>query len=267
MMKKYRVDPGSKIRLADLDASDTQFSDGKSESKKEIADTLEKLEPLQDLLYAAHDRKLLIILQGIDTSGKDGTIRSVFEGMDPIGIRIASFEVPTKEELDHDFLWRIHRQVPGKGEVTIFNRSHYEDVLVVRVRNLAPEEVWRPRYKQIVEFEKMLTETGTAVLKFYLHIDKEEQRERLQARIEDPAKIWKFRRGDLEDRLLWDEYQSAYEEMLSKTSTKFAPWYVIPSNHKWYRNVVISRIILETLQSFEMSYPAPEEGVENIIVE
>lgn len=266
-MEKYRVEPGAELRLKDRDASDAEFSEGKSESKREIAGTLEKLEPLQDLLYASHQRKLLIVLQGMDASGKDGTIRNVFEGMDPLGIRIASFEAPTKEELDHDFLWRIHKQVPGRGEVTIFNRSHYEDVLVVRVRNLAPEDVWRPRYQQIVDFEKLLTDTGTTILKFHLQIDKEEQRERLQKRIEDPAKRWKFRRGDLEDRLLWDDYQAAYEDALSRTSTEAAPWYVIPSNRKWYRNVVISNIILKTLQSFEMSYPEGEEGVEGIVVE
>ena len=267
-MNAYRVVPGKKVALSSFDANDsTLVPEGKKKGEEIVERLGRRLEELQDLLYAAHDRALLVVLQGMDTSGKDGAIRKVFHSMDPLGIRAVSFGVPSAEELDHDFLWRVHRQAPRKGEVVIFNRSHYEDVLAVRVRQLAPEKVWRKRYEQINDFERLLAESGTTIVKFFLHIDAEEQRERLQKRIDDPAKRWKFRHGDLDDRKLWKEYTAAYEEALSRTSTEHAPWYVVPANRKWYRNVVISQVLVETLESLDLRYPEPEESLDGIQVE
>ncbi len=227
----------------------------------------DKLEALQELLFAEHKHKVLIVLQAMDTGGKDGVIRRVFDGVNPAGVRVASFKAPTPEELDHDYLWRIHRQVPGKGEMVIFNRSHYEDVLVVRVHDFVPPEVWRKRFDQINEFEHILAESGTTILKFYLHIDKDEQKERLQARLDDPTKRWKFRLGDLEERKLWDEYMEAYEDVLSKTSTEHAPWYIVPANRKWYRDLVISSVLVETLEGLKMKYPESEENLDGVVIE
>jgi PPK2 family polyphosphate:nucleotide phosphotransferase len=227
----------------------------------------DKLEALQELLFAEHKHKVLIVLQAMDTGGKDGAIRRVFDGVNPAGVRVASFKAPTAEELDHDYLWRIHRQVPGKGEMVIFNRSHYEDVLVVRVHNYVPPEVWKKRFDQINEFEQMLAESGTTILKFYLHINKDEQKERLQARLDDPTKRWKFRLGDLEERKLWDNYMEAYEDVLSKTSTEYAPWYIVPANRKWYRDLVISSILVKTLEDLKMKYPESEENLDGVVIE
>jgi PPK2 family polyphosphate:nucleotide phosphotransferase len=210
---------------------------------------------------------VLVVLQALDTGGKDGVIRRVFDGVNPQGVRVASFKVPTEEELDHDYLWRVHKAVPGRGEMVIFNRSHYEDVLVVRVHNIVPPEVWKKRYEQINAFERHLAENGTTILKFYLHIDPEEQKERLQARLDDPTKRWKFRLGDLEERKLWNDYTEAYEEALSKTSTEHAPWYIVPANRKWYRDLVISSVLVETLKNLDMTYPEPEENLDGVVVE
>jgi PPK2 family polyphosphate:nucleotide phosphotransferase len=267
-MNPHRIVPGRKVDLRKLDAEDTTLvKGGKKDGEALLAKLARRLDALQDLLYAGHEHKLLIVLQGMDTSGKDGAIRKVFASMDPLGIRVASFGVPTEEELDHDFLWRVHQQVPGKGEVVIFNRSHYEDVLVVRVRSLVPKKVWRARYEQINDFEKMLSDTGTVILKFFLHIDEDEQKERLQARLDDETKRWKFRKGDLDDRKLWREYQAAYEDAISKTSTAWAPWYVVPANAKWYRNVVISQTIVEALEDLKLRYPPAEEGLDQLRIE
>ncbi|HSK78825.1 MAG TPA: PPK2 family polyphosphate kinase, partial [Thermoanaerobaculia bacterium] len=222
-MKRYRVEPGSQVDLAKIDPGSTDaFKGGKKDAEKVFPKLNARLEEMQELLWAEHRHKVLIVLQGTDTSGKDGTIRHVFEGVNPTGVRVASFKAPSPEELEHDFLWRVHPKVPGCGEMVIFNRSHYEDVLVVRVHHLASETVWRKRYDQINDFERLLAETGTTILKFFLHISKDEQKERLQARIDDPAKRWKFRKGDLADRERWDDYQAAYEDALSKTSTEHA---------------------------------------------
>ena len=267
-MKTYRVSPGKKVSLRDHDASDTSLvKGGKKDGESRLGKLGVRLEELQDLLYAEHQHKLLIVLQGMDTSGKDGAIRKVFDSMDPLGIRVASFKVPTEVELDHDFLWRVHQQVPGKGEVVVFNRSHYEDVLVVRVHDLVPKKVWRERYDQINEFERLLADTGTTIVKFFLHIDRDEQKERLQARLDDPAKRWKFRKGDLDDRKLWNDYQAAYEDVLSKTSTKWAPWYVVPANAKWYRNVVISQVLVDTLEGLGLKYPKAEEDLDSVRID
>jgi len=267
-MQLYKVKPESVVNLAEWDANDDQlFPEGKKDGKKALDKVNNKLENLQELLYAEHKHKVLIILQGMDTSGKDGVIRHVFDGVNPQGVKVASFKVPTAQEIAHDYLWRIHAQTPGNGEIVIFNRSHYEDVLVVRVHSLVPPEVWGRRYEQINKFERMLVEEGTTILKFYLHIDKDEQKERLQARLDDPTKQWKFNVGDLKERKRWDEYIAAYEDAISKTSTKYAPWYIIPSNRKWYRNLVIGKIMVDTLEKLDMKYPEPEEPLEGIVIE
>ena len=265
-MRRYWVKPEGDVRLSKWDANDTgEFNKGQAQDDVEKLNR--KLQALQELLYAEHKHKLLVVLQGMDTSGKDGVIRHVFDGVNPQGTRVANFKEPTAEELGHDFLWRVHKQVPAQGELVIFNRSHYEDVLVVRVHKLIKREVWERRYNQINDFEKMLLETGTTIVKFYLHIDKDEQKERLQARLDDPKKHWKFRLGDLEDRKLWDEYSQAYEDILNKTSTEAAPWIIVPANRKWYRNLVISTVLVETLEGLHMKYPESEEDLNGVVIE
>ncbi len=260
----YRVPIKGKIKLKDYDPNDSKLFDGNKKDGKEALQKLNaELELLQEQLYAEGKRRLLIVLQAMDTGGKDGAIRAVFEGVNPQGVKVASFKTPTPVELSHDYLWRVHQQTPGKGEIVIFNRSQYEDVLVVRVHNLAPEEVWSKRYQHIREFERLLADEGTTILKFYLHIDLEEQAERFLARVEDPTKQWKFNPGDLDERARWDDYMKAYEDMLNQTSTAWAPWYIIPSNKKWYRNWLISKIVIKTLKNLDMRYPAPVENIED----
>ena len=267
-MDRYLVKPGKKINLDDWDADDKSLAEGnKEEGKAELDQLNDELEVLQELFYAEQKHRLLIVLQGMDTSGKDGVIRHVFDGVNPQGVRVANFKVPTPEELSHDYLWRVHKQTPRKGEIVIFNRSHYEDVLVVRVHSLVGENVWKKRYDQINAFERLLAEEGTTILKFYLHIDKKEQKERLQARLDEPDKNWKFNPGDLEERKLWPEYQKAYEDVLSKTSTEYAPWHIIPSNRKWYRNLLIGQIIIETLKDMKMELPDVDFNPKEIIIE
>lgn len=267
-MDRYLVKPGQKVKLEDWDPDDKSLVDlDKKDGEKELDEINDELEKLQELLFAEGKQQLLIILQGMDTSGKDGVIRHVFDGVNPQGVRVASFKVPTAEELSHDYLWRIHKQTPRKGEIVIFNRSQYEDVLVVRVHSLVPEEVWKKRFDQINEFERLLVEEGTTILKFYLHIDKDEQKQRLQARLDEPDKNWKFNPGDLEERKLWPEYQKAYEDVLSKTSTEYAPWYVIPSNRKWYRNLLIGKILVKTLKDMEMKLPEVDFNPKEIVIE
>jgi len=255
-VKRYIVKPGSKIHLNDIDPSDTSGFDGnKKDGEGAIDGILEKLDPLQELLYAEHRHKILLVLQGMDTSGKDGTIRRVFEGVNPEGVRVAHFGIPSEEEQDHDYLWRVHKQVPGKGEIVLFNRSHYESVLVERVHGLVPESVWSKRYQQLVDFERMLSEEGTTIVKFFLHIDRKEQAKRFQDRLKDPTKHWKFSRLDYNERAYWKDYMQAYEDALEKTSTDFAPWYVVPSNHPWFRDLVVSEVVVGSLDSLRMRYP------------
>ena len=260
----YRVPLKGKIKLKDYDPNDSKLFEGNKKDGKEALQKLNaELETLQEEFYAEGKHRLLIVLQAMDTGGKDGVIRAVFEGVNPQGVKVASFKTPTPVELAHDYLWRVHQQTPGKGEMVIFNRSHYEDVLVVRVHNLVPEEVWSKRYQHIREFDRVLADEGTTILKFYLHIDLKEQAERFLARVEDPTKQWKFNPGDLDERARWDDYMKAYEDMLSQTSTAWAPWYVIPSNKKWYRNWLISKIVIKTLKNLDMRYPAPVENIED----
>jgi PPK2 family polyphosphate:nucleotide phosphotransferase len=253
--KVHRIDPGSKVRMKDLDPDATPLCDDRALARERCAELEGKLGALQELLYAEGKHKVLVILQGMDTSGKDGTVRHVMSGVSPAGVRVVSFKKPTEEELDHDFLWRVHAKTPGSGEIAIFNRSHYEDVLVVRVHNLVDKKVWRKRYRQINEFERTLAASGTVMLKFFLNISKNEQRKRLQERIDDPKKHWKFQHGDLDERKLWDDYMDGYAEMLEETSTKWAPWHVIPANAKWYRNLVVAAVIAGALESLKMNYP------------
>jgi len=229
--------------------------DDKEEALEESKKLTTKLEQLQEVLFAEHKHKVLIVLQAMDAGGKDGTIRRVFEGVNPQGVRVAHFGVPTPEELNHDFLWRVHKEVPGNGEIVIFNRSHYEGVLVVRVHKLVPTEVWKSRYQQINDFERSLCDEGTTVLKFFLHIDAQEQKKRLQDRIDDPTKRWKLSYNDRSERELWSEYMHAYEDVLEKTSTKQAPWYIIPANHNWFRDTLVSSVIVKTLEQMRMQYP------------
>ena len=267
-MKQYMVKPKSTVKLSKWDPNDTgDFEGGKKEGQAETRKLNSMLESLQELLYAEHKHKVLVVFQAMDTGGKDGTIRRVFDGVNPAGVRVASFKAPTSEELDHDFLWRIHKETPGSGEMVIFNRSHYEDVLVVRVHDLVPKKVWRKRFDQINEFERTLAENGTTILKFYLHIDLDEQKERLQARLDDPSKHWKFRLGDLAERKRWPDYMEAYEDVLRKTSTEHAPWYIIPANRKWYRDLVISSVLVDTLEGLKMKYPASEENLNGVVIE
>ena len=231
--------------------------DKKEVKRKLMPENIQRMAALQERLFAENQHALLIVLQAMDAAGKDGTIKHVMTGLNPQGTQVVSFKVPSSEEADHDYLWRIHAQTPKKGEIVIFNRSQYEDVLAVRVLNLMPEEVWSKRYHHINEFERLLVDEGTVILKFYLHINREEQAGRFLARIEEPDKNWKFNPGDLEDRKLWDSYMEAYEDVLRKTSTEWAPWYVIPSNKKWYRNLVIATIVRDTLLNMKMEFPAP----------
>ncbi|MGQ7792671.1 polyphosphate kinase 2 family protein [Faunimonas sp. B44] len=251
------VKPGSRPRLSERDPRSTLSFADKEVAKARTADDAAEIDRLQDILYAEGRCALLVVLQGTDTAGKDGTIRELFNRTGPLGVRVTAFRAPSEEDLDHDFLWRVHRAVPPRGTIGIFNRSHYEDVLVVKVRGLVPAEAVEKRYAQINAFEKMLVENGTTILKFMLHISKEEQRERLQARLDDPRKRWKFQQSDLDDRLRWDAFQEAYETMLERCSTDWAPWRVIPSDRKWVRSAVIATIVRQTLEEMDPKYPVP----------
>lgn len=268
-MKRYRVKPDTKVDLRKHDPDSTKgFKGGKKEAEEQFAPLNKRLETIQEALWAEHKHKVLVVLQGIDNSGKDGTIRHVFEGVNPMGVRAMGFKAPTAEELDHDFLWRVHSKVPGKGEIVIFNRSHYEEVLPVRVLKLAPPEVWSLHYDHINDFERMLADTGTTILKFFLHISKDEQKKRLQERLDDPDKRWKFRKGDLVDRSHWDEYMEAYEDLLSRTSQKWAPWYVVPADKKWFRNLVVATVLVETLEGLGIQTPPdPVEDLTGVVIE
>jgi PPK2 family polyphosphate:nucleotide phosphotransferase len=259
-----RVRPGPHVDLSDIDPRETHGR--KEEALLELQDNVALLSSQQERLYAGAKHAVLVVLQGMDTSGKDGTIKHVMTGLNPQGVIVAPFKVPTPEEAAHDFLWRVHRQTPGKGMITIFNRSHYEQVLVVRVHGLEPEETWRRHYDQINDFERTLTENGTTIVKFFLHISKEEQQERLQDRSDTPSKQWKFRMADVEERKLWDDYQRAYEDALSRCSKERAPWYVIPADRNWFRDYAVAEILADTLDDLDLRYPAPEPGIEGLIV-
>jgi PPK2 family polyphosphate:nucleotide phosphotransferase len=246
--------PGDKIRLSKIDPDDTgELS--KEEAYTRFVDLREEVSLLQEKLFAEHQRSLLILFQAMDTGGKDGAVKALCFGLNPAGLEVAAFKAPTQAELDHDFLWRAHKVTPNKGMIGLWNRSHYEDVLVVRVHKLVPKKVWEARYDQINRFEKILYENGTTMVKFMLHISKDEQKERLQARLDDPKKRWKFSPADLKERALWDDYQEAYEDSINRCATKYAPWYVVPANHKWARNLAIVEVVLHVLRKMKPRYP------------
>ena len=261
-----RVKPGSRVRLANIDPGAT-FGYDKTSAQPLIAAQLDRLSTLQDRLWAEAKRSVLVVLQGIDASGKDGTIQRVMEAFNPQGCVVSAFKVPTAEELAHDFLWRIHKRVPGKGEIGIFNRSHYEEVLVVRVHDLVPRRVWSTRYDQINDFERTLAASGTTIVKLFLTIDREEQRRRFQARYDDPTKRWKFSMGDLDERARWDDYQAAFDDALTKTSTEIAPWYVIPADRKWFRDLAVSTILAETIAGLKPAYPPAPDLPPDLVIE
>ncbi len=259
----YLVHSGAKVRLRRIKPVTTGFFKCKEDARPATEANLERLWKLQQILYAEARRSVLVVLQGMDTSGKDGTIEHVFSGVNPQGCAVVGFKAPSAAELAHDYLWRIHRNTPPRGGITIFNRSHYESVLIERVHSIVPRSIWSRRYSQINEFERMLADEGTTIIKFFLHISKQEQKERLEARLKDPAKNWKFDHRDLEERKLWDDYQEAYEDALSKCATPWAPWYIVPADHKWFRNWVVSDIIAKTLKKMKLRLPPPPEGIEN----
>jgi PPK2 family polyphosphate:nucleotide phosphotransferase len=267
-MDRHRVAHGSDFDLADHDPGDTSgFDGGKSEARSELVELNRRLDDLQEQLYANGRERLLVVLQGMDTAGKGGTIRRVFEGVNPSGVRVAAFKKPTEPELARDFLWRVHPQVPTDGEMVIFDRSHYEDVLIVRVHDLVPPERWRARYRHIRDFEQLLADEGTTIVKFFLHISHGEQAERLQARLDDPAKHWKFRLADLDERKHWDAYQEAFADAISETARPHAPWYVVPADHKWYRDLVVCRAIIETLEGLDLDYPDSPDDLTGVVIE
>jgi PPK2 family polyphosphate:nucleotide phosphotransferase len=258
-----RVPPDSKIKLKDIDSSDTHGIH-KPEAAEILVKNLARLDELQYLLYAESRRSVLVVLQGMDAGGKDGTIRHVMSGVSPQGVKVTSFKVPEGAEKRHDYLWRVHQAVPEWGQIGIFNRSHYEDVLVVRVHDLAPQDVWSKRYRQISDFERMLSENGVVILKFLLYISKEEQAQRLHRRLDDKTRNWKFSLADVKEREYWDKYIVAYEDMLEKCSPEFAPWYIIPAGKKWFRNLAVSQVIVDALERMDLKYPKPQIDLSTI---
>jgi len=262
--KEFVVEPGAKVHLSKIDPSYRGKYENHDQAAPEIAKNLQRMDKLQYLLYADGSQSLLVVLQALDAAGKDGTVRHVFSGMNPQGTCVFGFKQPSKEELAHDFLWRVHMRTPAKGQVVVFNRSHYEDVLVVRVHNLVPQSVWSKRYDLINDFEKMLATNGTHVLKFYLHISPEEQLARFAQRLDDPARNWKISESDYSERKLWPQYVEAYEDAMALTSTKRAPWYVIPANHKWFRDAAISQIIADTMDELGLKLPPAQVDLADI---
>ena len=287
-MNRYLVPPGKKLRLKDYSPDDKSlFSGTKEESLIEFDKLREELQELQKKLFAQHKHKILVanrgeiamrimracrklgvafILQAMDAGGKDGCVKHVFSRVDPQGLHVVPFKKPTTEELDHDFLWRVHKEVPAKGQIAIFNRSHYEDIIAVRVKKIFPDPVWKRRYKHVLDFESMLAEEGTVIIKLFLNISKEEQKKRLESRLQDPDKLWKFCMDDLDDRNRWDEFQTAYQDLIEKTSTPEAPWYIIPADRKWYRNLVVARLMVEKLRHLQLSLPTPNFDPASIII-
>ncbi len=262
--KKFRVDPHAKLKLSKLDPAYTGKHESEAEAKEETEHYLKKLAHQQALLYAEHKHAILIVLQAVDAGGKDGTIKHVFGPINPQGVFVASFKQPTPLELAHDFLWRVHSQAPGRGQITIFNRSHYEDVLVTRVHKLVDKATWTDRYQRIRDFEALLVENKTTVLKFFLHISKEEQLARFAQRLDDPARNWKISEADYSEREFWDDYVKAFEDAIHVTSTPDAPWYVIPSNHKWFRNLAVSQIISDAIEELNLAFPPPSVNLADI---
>lgn len=268
IMHPCQVPAGETIDLNQIPTRDEQlFPMSKDEGKELFEEMLEEIDELQVKLYAESKHRLLVIFQAMDTGGKDGTIRNVFNPMDPQGIKVASFKRPSSVELAHDYLWRVHKHVPGNGEAVIFNRSHYEDIIAVRVKDIFPEERWSKRYDHIVNFEKMLADEGTTIVKIFLHISKDEQKERLQARLDEPGKNWKFNPSDLDDRARWAEFMTVYSDVISKTNTEQNPWHVVPADRKWYRNLVVASIVIENLRKLDMQYPTVDFDPKSIVID
>ncbi len=267
MCKTIQQAAGNRFQLDKIDPREVDGDWDKESARERIEQNTERTRDLAYRLYAENKRSVLLVLQGMDTAGKDGTIRTVLTGVSPQSCQIVPFKQPSSDELDHDFLWRIHNAVPRRGNIGIFNRSHYEDVLVVRVHNLVPEQEWRSRYDRINEFEELLHDGGVKIVKCFLHISKDEQRERLQSRLDDPDKRWKFSAGDLAERKRWPDYQAAYEDALTKCNTKLAPWHLIPSDRKWYRNLVVSELLRDTLEELDPQFPPSEPGLDGLVVE
>src|SRR5919204_4311478 len=263
----YRVDPNVEVSVADHDPADTGSYDNADEARAELSSLVDHIADLQARLYAEEERALLVVLQGIDAAGKDSTVAHVFRGTNPQGVRVYTFKEPSNEESAHDFLWRYHLHTPADGMIHVFNRSHYEDVLVVRVKSLEPEELWRSRYDSINDFERMLVREGTTIVKFFLHISPEAQLDRFRERLEREDKHYKFSANDVRERRHWDDYQQAYEDALQLTSTRWAPWYVVPSDHKWFRNLVVARIVAGTLAAMDPQWPEPDEELEGYALE
>jgi PPK2 family polyphosphate:nucleotide phosphotransferase len=266
LLDELRVAPGSTPKLDHRDPGARTGADSKADGLERLGKLVERLSLLHNRLYAEGRRSVLLVLQGMDASGKDGVIRSVLTGLNPQGCRIESFKAPTPDELAHDFLWRVHARCPARGEIGIFNRSHYEDIVAVRVRELAGEAVWSKRYAHIVAFERLLTGEGTTIVKVFLHVSKDEQRQRLQDRVDNPEKRWKFRLGDLDDRAKWDDFQRAYEDAIRETSTDHAPWFVVPADHNWSRNLCVAEILADALERIDPQLPEAEPGVEGLVI-
>ncbi|MCP3935988.1 MAG: polyphosphate kinase 2 family protein [Actinomycetia bacterium] len=265
---RYRVREGDKVDLCEIDADDNSaFDGGKEAATAKLDEVRDDIAVLQERLYAEDKHKVLVVLQAMDTAGKDSTIRDVFKETSPNGVHTFAFGRPSTEELAHDYLWRTHQHTPGSGQIHIFNRSHYEDVLVVRVNELVPEKTWKRRYEHISNFEQMLADEGTTILKFFLNISRDEQRERLQERVDLREKNWKFDPGDLPVRARWNDYMSAYEDAIEKTSTEQAPWFVIPANRRWYRKLAVAEIVSEALRDLDPRFPPPAAGIEGLVIE
>ena len=257
-LERYWVKPGAEVDLKQIDGNEKVLfnGSGKEENERQFDELQDELQELQKRLYAQNKHRILVVMQAMDTGGKDGCIKHVFSRIDPQGIHVRSFKKPSEEEMSYDFLWRVHSKVPHRGQLVIFNRSHYEDIIAVRVKKIFPDEVWKRRQRHVVEFERMLAEEGTTIIKIFLHISKAEQKKRLEARLANPMKHWKVNPDDLVDRARWDDFMGAYEDVIGKTSTEFAPWYVVPADRKWYRNLCVARIMLDTLKKLNMEYPA-----------
>lgn len=267
MASPHKLNPDLNVDLSSIPTDGKTYYPNRQEAEATFKENRKEIIDLQRRLYAEDKQSLLVVFQALDAGGKDGTIRKLFKGVNPQGVVVTSFKVPSKKELAHDFLWRVHQNTPARGMIGVFNRSHYEDVLVVRVHNIVPESIWRPRYEKINQFEKLLYDNGTRILKFYLHISKEEQKERFQERLDIPEKNWKFSLGDLEKRRFWNDYIAAYEEMLERCATPYAPWYIIPANQKWYRNLAISNVILNTLREMNPQFPPPEDDISGVVID
>ncbi len=256
-LERYCVKPGSEINFSKFNSGEKSLFNGenKSDFEPQFKVLQDQLQELQKILYAQNKHRILVVMQAMDTGGKDGCIKHVFSHIDPQGIHVRSFKKPSEEELSYDFLWRVHSKVPHRGQLVIFNRSHYEDIIAVRVKKLYPDDVWKRRQRHVIEFERMLAEEGTTIVKIFLHISKEEQKRRLETRLENPVKHWKFNPDDLADRARWDDFMAAYEDVMAKTSTSFAPWFIVPSDRKWYRNLCVARIMLDTMKKLDMKLP------------